>query len=260
MQMLIVGGSGVLGSAITPYLQATGHRITVLGPEPPTVPDVSHIDADATDFDALTAAMTGVDAVVNFALRAARGDGADERSEPVRNAFTVNVGGAYAQLRCAGRTGVPAFVQISTMAVMHGYSRIQRSAHDPADGTGLYAVTKRMAELACEAEADRSPQMAVTVLRLAYPTRAEWWPAWGNPVAAEPTGIPKLGGQEFAALHPEDLASAIVCAAERRGPYLCTQVTADVEGVALTDQWPHPLGWRPQHVLEGTGQQDVALH
>lgn len=249
VHILIIGGAGVLGSAVSPYLQAAGHRITVLGPDAPTVPGVGHVAGDATSFEDLAIAMTGVDAVVNFALRAARGPGADEQTEPVRRAFAVNVGSVYAQLRCASAAGVSAFVQISTMAVMHRYGSKQRSALEPADGVGLYAVSKRSAELACEAESVRNPDLAVTALRLAYPTRAEWWPAWGSPVDVEPGRVPGLGGREFAALHPEDLAAAIALAAARRGPYLCAAVTADVEGIALSDQWPHPLGWQPQHVL-----------
>lgn len=251
MHILIVGGSGVLGSAITPHLQALGHRITVLGPETTSAPHpgVDHIVADATDFDALAEAFIGVDAVVNFALRALRGQGADEQTESVKAGFAVNVGSVYAQLRSAARAEVPAFVQISTMAVLQGYGRRRRTALEEADGTTFYGQTKRMAELACQSEAARSPQLAVTVLRLAYPTREAWWPQWGNPVATEPAGVPSCGGKEFAALHPADLATAVEAAAQRRGPYLCTAVTADVDEVSLSGQWPHPLGWRPRHVL-----------
>lgn len=257
MHILIVGGAGVLGSAITPHLRSSGHRVTTLGPAPAPAghPD-EHVVADATDFDALADAFAGVDAVVNFALRTPRGRGADERTEPVRAGFAVNVGSVYTQLRCAARGRVPAFVQISTMAVLEGYGQRRRSALAETDSTTFYGLTKRMAEAACEAEATRSPQLTVTVLRLAYPTREEWWPQWGNPVATEPMGLPSCADHEFAALHPQDLAAAIELAAARRGPYLCAPVTADVAEVSLTDQWPHPLGWRPRHVL-GDGPESV---
>ena len=255
VHILIVGGSGVLGSAITPHLRGLGHRVTVFGPESSSEqPGVDHIVADATDFDALAEACAGVDAVVNFALRTPRGPGADEQTEPVRAGFAVNVGSVYTQLRSAARARVPSFVQISTMAVLEGFGRRRRSARAESDSTTFYGLSKRMAELACQAEAARSPQLTVTVLRLAYPTREAWWPQWGNPVATEPTGLPSCGGREFAALHPADLAAAIEAAAARRGPYLCTAVTADVEEVSLGDQWPHPLGWQPRHVL-GVGPE-----
>lgn len=260
MHILIVGGTGVLGSAITPHLTANGHRVTTLGPEPVTErPGSTHIVADATDFEALADAFAGVDAVVNFALKSPRGPGADEQTDPVRAGFAVNVGSVYVQLRSASRSHVPAFVQISTMAVFEGYGRRRRSALAEPDNTTFYGLTKRMAELACQTEAARNPQLAVTVLRLAYPTREEWWPQWGNPVVTEPSGTPSCGGTEFAALHPADLAAAIELAAARRGDYLCTAVTADVEEVSLSDQWPHPLGWRPRYVLgdhpEPSGQE-----
>lgn len=249
MQIVIVGGAGILGTAISPYLQQAGHEVVAYGPDAPSVAGVGHVPGDAADFDQLAAGFSGADAVVNFALRSPRGAGEDEQTEPVRNAFAVGVGSVYAQLRVAARLGVPAFVQISTMSVYHGYALRRRSALEPADGFGLYAVAKRQAEIACEAESARTPGLTVTALRLGYPTRAEWWPSWGNPVATEPTGIPELDGRQYAALHPEDLAAAIALAAARRGPYLCTPVTADVGEVALADQWPHPLGWRPLYSL-----------
>lgn len=249
MRIVIVGGAGVLGTAISPFLQQAGHQVVAYGPDAPSAAGVEHVLGDATDFDELAAGFAGADAVVNFALRAPRGEGRDEQTEPVRAAFAVGVGSVYAQLRVAARLGVPAFVQISTLSVLTGYGVRQRSALEPADGTGVYGVTKRSAEIACEAEASRTPELTVTALRLGYPTRAEWWPAWGNPVATEPAGIPELDGRQYAALHPADLAAAVALAAARRGPYLCVPVTADVAEVALTDQWPHPLGWRPLYSL-----------
>lgn len=249
MRIVIVGGAGVLGTAISPHLQQAGHDVVAFGPDVPTAAGVAHVPGDATDFDDLAAAFTGADAVVNFALRAPRGEGRDEQSEPVRAAFAVGVGSVYAQLRVAARLGVPAFVQISTLSVYQGFAVRRRSALEPADGTGIYAVTKRQAELACEAESVRTPELTVTALRLGYPTREHWWPAWGNPVATEPIGVPEIDGRQYAALHPADLASAVALAAARRGPYLCVPVTADVAEVVLADQWPHPLGWRPLYSL-----------
>src|SRR5699024_10451725 len=177
VHILIVGGAGVLGSAITPHLRSSGHRVTTLGPDPAGRTE-DHVVADATDFEALADAFDGVDAVVNFALRTPRGPGADERTEPVRAGFAVNVGSVYTQLRCAARAQVPAFVQISTMAVLEGYGQRRRSALAETDNTTFYGLTKRMAETACEAEAARSPRLTVTTLRLAYATRDAWGPQW----------------------------------------------------------------------------------
>ncbi|MFW6597292.1 NAD-dependent epimerase/dehydratase family protein [Propionibacteriaceae bacterium Y2011] len=249
MRIVIVGGAGVLATQISPYLQQAGHQVVALGPDAPTVAGVEHVPGDATDFDVLRRGFAGADAVVNFALRAARGAGADEQTDPVRAAFAVNVGSVYAQLRVAAAEGVAAFVQMSTLAVYEGFGQQRRSALEPTDGTSLYGVTKRMAELAAESEAARTPELTVTTLRMGYPTRAEWWPRWGNPVVTEPGPVPSFDGSSYAAVHPEDLAEVILLAAARRGPYVAAPVTADLDGAALADQWPHVLGWRPRHVL-----------
>ncbi len=66
MRVLVTGGSGVLGRAAIPRLQALGHEVSA----------PSHRELDVLDRDALPAAVEPVDAVYHLATRIPQG-GAD---------------------------------------------------------------------------------------------------------------------------------------------------------------------------------------
>lgn len=68
MNVLIAGGTGFIGSALTRRLLHHGHRVSVLSRRPSTpggAPPVYHWDHERGEFDGN--ALTGVDAVVNLA-------------------------------------------------------------------------------------------------------------------------------------------------------------------------------------------------
>ncbi len=48
MKILLVGGSGHVGSFITPYLQAR-HQLKVLDVQPPTQGDIEYAEGSITD-------------------------------------------------------------------------------------------------------------------------------------------------------------------------------------------------------------------
>src|SRR5262249_56406834 len=110
MRVLVVGGSGYVGSLVTPLLQH--HMLRIFDPLPPVV-DAEHVQADATDCPALVAAMARVDAVVHAAMGPA--DGAE--TEIAGPAFDVNVKSVYLTLRAGYETGVPHAVYLSSLSV-----------------------------------------------------------------------------------------------------------------------------------------------
>ncbi len=68
MNVLIAGGTGFLGSALTRHLIHNGHRVSLLSRRPSApggAPPVYHWDPERGEFDGN--ALTGVDAVVNLA-------------------------------------------------------------------------------------------------------------------------------------------------------------------------------------------------
>ena len=60
-KVLMVGGSGHVGTFVTPYLLRAGHHLRVLDLRPPTASGVEFVEGSVTDPDALDRALDGVD-------------------------------------------------------------------------------------------------------------------------------------------------------------------------------------------------------
>jgi NADH dehydrogenase len=115
MHVLLVGGSGFVGSAVATELLDRGHDVTVLSrtPEDDVEDDdrVSTMAGDVTEYDSIESAFAGVDAVVNFVALSplftpAGGEGMHDE---VHRAGTENVCAA------AHAHGVDRLVQVSAL-------------------------------------------------------------------------------------------------------------------------------------------------
>ncbi|ACU73314.1 NAD-dependent epimerase/dehydratase [Catenulispora acidiphila DSM 44928] len=212
MRILIIGGSGYVGTLMLPGL-ATEHEIRVLDLVPPQG-DHEHVAGSATDPAALAAALEGMDAVVHGAM--------GRRSEShwphpdVASAFEVNVASVYATLEAAHAAGVRRAVLIGSLSVFDEGQLIERQVDEETapDAADVYGVTKRLAEqvgrIAAEAHG-----MTVTVLRLAFPTPDDVWPRWALPVVDEPIEIRRADGSLVPALAGSDLSAAVSAALSR---------------------------------------------
>jgi hypothetical protein len=65
-RITVIGGTGYAGSAIVAEAAGRGHQVTALSRSLPAapIPDVNHVQGDATDEAALAAAIEGADVVV----------------------------------------------------------------------------------------------------------------------------------------------------------------------------------------------------
>ena len=63
MKVLLVGGSGYVGSMVIPYLKS-GLALRVLDPVPPKDPSVDYVGGSATDPAAVRHALEGMEAVL----------------------------------------------------------------------------------------------------------------------------------------------------------------------------------------------------
>lgn len=255
MHVLMIGGGGVVGRSLLPYLSAA-HRLTVLDRQPLRTDLADTVVGDATDLATLRTAMEEADAVLHLAAVVPRGKEEHDDAR-VRAAFEVNVTGAYLALRAAVACGVRRFVHTSTMSVYRNYGRVPIDASLPPDSTQPYGQSKRLAEQLCAA-ADADGALTATSLRLAVPTTDDLWPYWRSPGAphSEPV-LPALDdGTPYSSLAPADLARAVEAALTREGPYAACAVTGDIDAVTLyNDPTPQVLGWRPQQVVS-TGAPD----
>jgi len=114
MNVLLVGGSGFIGTNLSSELTDSGHDVTVLArsPEDADLPaDVSTVAGDVTDYDSIEGAFDGQDAVVNLVALSPlfKPSGGNEMHDRVHR------GGTEHCVRAAEEHGVERFVQLSAL-------------------------------------------------------------------------------------------------------------------------------------------------
>jgi nucleoside-diphosphate-sugar epimerase len=237
MRVLVVGGSGYVASLILPAL-ARRHRIRVLDRRPP--PDtVEYLAGSATDYGDLRRATEGMDVVVHCAM----GSTAWETPEGAADAFDVNVKSVHLTLLAARDARVPHAVHISSLSVYRDLTARRLEESIPADATDLYGLTKRLGEQVCLA-ATVEWGLSVNILRLAWPTPDEVWPAWGAPPSPELHHA--ADGLPIEATAATDLAAAVLAALEHRDGLQLFTITGDRSAnLWSTTRARHVLGWTP---------------
>lgn len=246
MRILIIGGAGYVGSLMLPGL-AADHEIRVLDLVPPQG-DHDHVVGSATDPAVLAAALDGMDAVVHAAM--GRRSETDWPHPDHASAFEVNVASVYATLQAAHAAGISRAVLIGSLSVFgpENSQIIERDLDESTepDAANVYGVTKRLAEQVGRIAAAEHG-MAVTVLRLAFPTPDDVWPRWALPVADEPIEFRREDGTLMPALAASDLSAAVAAALQREsGGYDVFHIVGahDAAGRGWsTDKARDVLGW-----------------
>jgi UDP-glucose 4-epimerase len=215
----VIGGSGFLGSHVADQLSDAGYRVRIydLAESRWKRPDQQMIIGDLLDLDCLMDAVSGSEAVYNFAALA---DLNEALQQPVKT-VQVNVLGNVQVLEACRLTGVTRFIYASTVYV---YSR---------EG-GFYRCSKQAAEQYVE-EYWRTYGLDYTILRYGslYGPRADARNGLLRIVSnALKTGLVRYEGSRDALreyIHVEDAARASVAAL---GIDFCNQ------SVVLTGQEP----------------------
>ncbi|WP_227354253.1 complex I NDUFA9 subunit family protein [Haladaptatus salinisoli] len=130
MRVLIVGGSGFVGTALTEELHERGHDVTVLArnPEDAALPaGVETVAGDVTDYESVEGAFGGRDAAVNLVALSPLFQPSGASHEEVHLGGTENV------VRACEERDVPKLVQMSALGA------------DP-DGPTAYIRAKGRAE------------------------------------------------------------------------------------------------------------------
>ncbi|WP_117209633.1 NAD-dependent epimerase/dehydratase family protein [Allorhizocola rhizosphaerae] len=224
MRVVVIGGSGYVASLFAPAL-ARLHVVHTF--------DRAEGD-DALDPDALADAMRGADAVIHSVMT---------RTDEAADLFDINVKAPYLALAAAKRAGVPHVVHISSLSVYENVKARTVDESVPADARDPYGLTKRLGEQVCRAAAQEFG-LSVNILRLAWPTPDDAWPAWkppwhkGKPILFEtPDGTP------IHATSATDLGDAVVRALDYRDGCEIFHITgAHVWSAAKARRL---LGWRP---------------
>jgi nucleoside-diphosphate-sugar epimerase len=238
MRVLVVGGSGYVAGLVLPTL-ARVHAIRVLDPRPATGRVAEHVCGSAVDYADLRRAAEGMDAVVHCAM----GSLDWETPAGAADAFDVNVKSVHLTLLAAKEAGVRHAVHVSSLSVFRDLVERRLDESVPPDATDLYGLTKRLGEEVCRA-ATVEWGLSVNVLRLAWPTPDDVWPAWG-PWAA-PILRYTADGTLIQTTAASDLARALLAALERRDGFQVFTISGDRSArLWSVDKAARILDWRP---------------
>src|SRR5205085_12254781 len=106
MKVLLIGGSGLVGTFVTPYLQRH-HTLRVLDPERPRHDEVEYIQGSISNPRDVRRALDGVDTFVNMVMKSPQGGSSNEQTltEIVEN-YEVNTLGLHLLLWTAHGMGI----------------------------------------------------------------------------------------------------------------------------------------------------------
>lgn len=162
MKLLLVGGSGHLGSLICPYL-ASNFEVRILDPRPPADSSLEYHAGCAGDVAKLERALQGCQALVYLPL-AQLADGRPDVQGLDAN-FDLQVKYLYQALHQAREMHVTRAVYASSMSVHRHPPQPEEVA---GDATDAYGLVKQLGEQVCQ-HATRSSAMTVVALRLYRP-------------------------------------------------------------------------------------------
>jgi nucleoside-diphosphate-sugar epimerase len=166
MKTVVFGAAGWVGRAILDNLTGR-HQVRAVDRSPEAWAKGNQLEgewlggeivhSDITDFDAVDAALEGIDAIIHTSVYS--GSTGDNDSGP----FLVNLKGLWNVLESAHRRGIERIVHIGSCQVVHPEGIFFDADVRRPDGT-LYAVTKRLQEEMCRQFHDAFGQ-SIVVLR-----------------------------------------------------------------------------------------------
>src|ERR1700716_561824 len=143
MKILLLGGSGHVGSFITPYLKEQ-HELRVLDMRPPRHASVEYVEGSVTDPEALKKALNGVDTFIWLVMRKPQGGSfRDQDVETIAENYDVNCKGLHLCLFTAHELGVMRGVYTSSMSVHYrGRDYYPQEELVPLDTPTVYGLSK----------------------------------------------------------------------------------------------------------------------
>jgi nucleoside-diphosphate-sugar epimerase len=208
MRVLLVGGSGHVGTFITPYLRRE-HELRVMDLRPPRHAGLEYLEGSVTDPDAVRRALEGVDTFIWLVMRRGQGGSVTDQDIPtIVDNYEVNAKGLHLLLFTAQGMGIKRGIYTSTMSV-HYRRRDWYPAEElvPLDTPSVYGLTKGFGELICRYFA-RWFDMSLIALRITGPRTREHWIDERRHPRVQPDGSRLYVTDE------EDLAAAYLRALE----------------------------------------------
>lgn len=245
MKVLLVGGSGHVGTFVIPYLKRK-HEVRVLDLRPPKHSDVEYVEGSITSPEALRQAFDGVDTFINMVMKSPQGGGSTEQNlTQIQENYEVNALGLHLMLFTAQEMGIKRGVHTSTMSV-HYRERTWYPSEElvSLDTPSVYGLTKGFGELICQYFAQWF-DMNLIALRITGPrTREQFVEQRRNPPVYP-------GGHHLYVTDEEDLANAYLAALDAiqigHGRFDAVFIAGDeAEKEHNLSKARRLLGWQPR--------------
>ena len=175
MKVLIIGGSGKVGTWTIPYLQKQ-FELKILDVNPPKDQSIEFIEGSLTDPTSIAKALDGVDVFINMVMKNPTDPFSNRATiEDVVNNYEVNTLGLHLLLYIAQSMGITKGVHTSTFTV-HARDRNKFSSEEeiPLDNPGVYGLTKGIGERIC-GYFSREYGMSIAALRITGPRNTQDW-------------------------------------------------------------------------------------
>jgi nucleoside-diphosphate-sugar epimerase len=187
--VLVTGATGEVGRGVLPWLEER-FSLRLLSLDPPDG-DPRRIQADLLDWNALTAAVQGVDSVLHLAIAPGH-SGVYEQDAFNDLRFDVNVKGTFHVFEAARRARVRRIVHVSSLMVLWGHGKVGPVPGDaPPRPTGTYALTKLLTEDIARHYAEWH-NMEVITMRIAAPLDLDDPMQLRRPVRPQQVPLPDL--------------------------------------------------------------------
>lgn len=174
--VLMVGGSGHVGTFVAPYLLRAGHRLRVFDVRPPTALGVDYVEGSVIDPEAVARALDGVDTFLWTVMLKPQGGSVTNQDVPTILAnYDVNNKGLHLLLYLAQQRGIRSGVYTGTMSVHFRHRPFYTNEDEmPLDTPSVYGLSKGFGEGICRYFA-RWFGMHLLALRITGPrTRAQF--------------------------------------------------------------------------------------
>ncbi|MBI2195264.1 MAG: NAD(P)-dependent oxidoreductase [Planctomycetes bacterium] len=241
MRILLIGGSGYLGSLLLPIFRQE-HWVRVLDVVDPKEACDEFVRGSVLDLPGLQRAMPGVGGVIYLPM----GKGPGGEVESIVPSYDVNVKGLHLAFEAARGAGITHAVYPSTLSIYRDYTGcyLTSEADCPGNAPHIYGFTKWLGEQVCRFFGEHRG-MTITALRLCGPMSLERWEE-----------AVRKDGYTLNIAAP-DVADAMVRALRRPGPgYEALFITGDYEERQMSLRRARELlGWQPKARL-GTSPDD----
>jgi len=230
MNLLIVGGSGLVGTMVLPTLRRK-HNIRILDLKAPKSRTVEFIEGKVTDPETVEKAVKGMDAVLYMAM----GSLDWQEWSGIDSSFDANVKGLHFVLKAAADEGITQAVYTSSLSVYANLTKRYFSDEGiTPDETDLYGFTKKLGEDVCQ-NAWRAWGINVNALRLCFPTPKEKW-------------LKKhKKGKATLATMDSDVGRAMLAALEYKGGFQTFMISGDYQHKLMNmSKAKRLLDWSPK--------------